>query len=127
MVKTRELAQDQVIEWLREGLCQLQGLVLSFFLFGEVLLPSHPSFISVFILVCFEFEFDLDHFPPTYTSIGEGNIENDYYRVLKHIIQIESIGEPLKRCVLFSCEWFDPASNRGTPPHKLSNLIELSF
>ena len=30
MVKTRELAQDQVIEWLREGLSQLQGLVLSF-------------------------------------------------------------------------------------------------
>ena len=70
MVKTRELAQDQVIGWLREGLSQLQGLVLSFLLFGEVLLPSHPSFISLFILVCFEFEFDLDHFSLTYTSIG---------------------------------------------------------
>ena len=27
---------------------------------------------------------------------GEGNIENDYYGVLKDIVQIEYVGEPLK-------------------------------
>jgi len=31
--------------------------------------------------------------------IGEGDIENDYYDVLKDIIQLEYVGEPLKRCV----------------------------
>ena len=30
---------------------------------------------------------------------GEGDIENDYYDVLKDIIQLEYVGEPLKRCV----------------------------
>jgi len=45
---------------------------------------------------------------------GEGNIENDYYGVLKDIVQLEYVGEPLKRCVLFSCEWFDPTLNHGT-------------
>ena len=56
---------------------------------------------------------------------GEGDIENDYYGVLEDIVQIEYVGEPLKRCVLFSCEWFDPTLNRGTRSHKLSNLIEV--
>ena len=34
----------------------------------------------------------------------EVDIENDYYSVLNDIIEIEYIGEPLKRCVLFSYE-----------------------
>ena len=36
-------------------------------------------------------------------GIGEGDIENDYCGVLKDIIEIEYVGEPLKRCMLFSC------------------------
>jgi len=45
---------------------------------------------------------------------GEGNIENDYYGILKDIIEIEYVGQPIKRCVLFSCEWFDATLNHGT-------------
>ena len=56
---------------------------------------------------------------------GEGDIENYYYAVMKDIVQIEYVGEPLKRCVLFSYEWFDPTFNRGTRSRKLSNLIEV--
>jgi hypothetical protein len=56
---------------------------------------------------------------------GEGDVQNDYYGVLKDIIEIEYVGEPVKRCVLFSCEWFDPTLNRGTRTHKLCNLIEV--
>jgi len=55
----------------------------------------------------------------------EGDIENDYYGVLKDIVQIEYVGKPLKRCVLFSYQWFDPTLNRGTRSHKLSKLIEV--
>jgi len=56
---------------------------------------------------------------------GEGDIENDYYSVLKDIVKIEYVGEPLRRCVLFSCDWFDPTLNRGTRSHKLSKLINV--
>ena len=58
-------------------------------------------------------------------GMGEGGIQNDYYGVPKDIIQIEYVGEPLKRCVLFSCEWFDPTLNRGARSYKLSKLIEI--
>jgi len=56
---------------------------------------------------------------------GEGDIKNDYYGMLKDIVQIEYAGEPLQRCVLFSYDWFDPTLNRGTRSHKLSKLIEV--
>jgi len=39
-----------------------------------------------------------------FVALGEGDIENDYYGVLDDIVQIEYVGEPLKRCVLFSCQ-----------------------
>ena len=58
-------------------------------------------------------------------SKGEGDIENNYYDVLKDIVQIEYVGESLKRCVLFSCEWFDPTLNHRTRSHKLSKLIDV--
>ena len=56
---------------------------------------------------------------------GEGDIENDYYGVLKDIIELEYVGEPFKRCVLFSCKRFDPTLNHGTRPHKLNKLVEV--
>ena len=52
-------------------------------------------------------------------------IINYYYGVLKDILQNKYVGESLKRCVLLSCEWFDPTLNRGTRSHKLSKLIEV--
>jgi len=56
---------------------------------------------------------------------GEGAIENDYYGILKDIVQLEYVSEPLKWCVLFSYEWFDSTLNRGTWSHKLSKLIKV--
>ena len=35
---------------------------------------------------------------------GKGDIENDCYGILKDVIEIKYVGEPLKRCVLFNCE-----------------------
>jgi len=56
---------------------------------------------------------------------SEVDIENDYYGVLKYIIELEYMGEPLKKYVLCSCEWFDPTLNCGTQPHKLSKFVEV--
>jgi len=73
-VKTREFAQDQVLEWLREGLSQVQGLVYPFVLFCYCS-SIHLNLSSIFTFLWFDscldlFEFDLVHLPPTYTSIG---------------------------------------------------------
>jgi len=42
----------------------------------------------------------------------------DYYGVLEEILKVEYLGEPIKHCVLFCCDWFDPSNLRGTPYSK---------
>ena len=71
LVKTRGFFQDQVLEWLREGLSQVKGLVYPLFTFVIVFIPSHSIFHFLFILVQFLFGFIWVWFgslPPTYTS-----------------------------------------------------------
>jgi len=57
LVKTRGFAQDQVLEWLREGLSQVQGLVYPLFSFVIVFIPSQSIFHFLFTLVQVLFEF----------------------------------------------------------------------
>ncbi|XP_038687458.1 uncharacterized protein LOC119986835 [Tripterygium wilfordii] len=54
-----------------------------------------------------------------------GQSENDYYGVLKEIVQLELTGLPIKKIVLFNCEWFDPTPNRGVRIHKHNGLVEV--
>ena len=37
----------------------------------------------------------------------EAGFEDDYYRILQEVIRIEYLGEQLKQCMLFRCDWFD--------------------
>jgi len=37
----------------------------------------------------------------------------DYYGVLEEVLRVEYLGEPIKRYVLFLCDWFNPANARG--------------
>ena len=47
-------------------------------------------------------------------GVDEGDeVPRDYYGILHEIIRIEFTGEPIKKCVLFNCEWFDPDVPRG--------------
>jgi hypothetical protein len=41
-------------------------------------------------------------------------IDNDYYGVLTDIVEVSYTGWPIKRLVLFKCDWFDPTLNQGT-------------
>ena len=73
-MKTRGFGQDQVLEWLREGLSQGEGLVYRSVLFCYCS-SIHHNISSIFTLLWFDscldlFEFDLVDLPPTYTSIG---------------------------------------------------------
>jgi len=40
------------------------------------------------------------------TAADSGRV--DFYGVLEEVIKVECLGEPIKRCVLFRCDWFDP-------------------
>ena len=48
--------------------------------------------------------------------------ESDYYGQLKEIMELEYLALPIKRTVLFKCDWFDPRPNLGTKVHKEYNL-----
>ena len=50
----------------------------------------------------------------------------DYYGVLEEVIRVEYPGEPLKRCVLFRCDWFDPSQPRGTRYCKTTCTYEVN-
>ena len=50
----------------------------------------------------------------------------DWYGKLKEIIELEYANEPIKRVVLFKCEWFDPTRPTGTCKHNQYNIIEIN-
>ncbi|XP_072071887.1 uncharacterized protein [Arachis hypogaea] len=56
---------------------------------------------------------------------GYGEYENDFYGQLDEIIQLEYTGLPLKRVVLFTCEWFDPMIGKGTKVNKEYGIIQI--
>ena len=58
---------------------------------------------------------------------SEGNASGvDYYGVLEEVLQLEYLGEPMKRCLLFRCEWYDPSNPRGTRYSKLNCTYEIN-
>ena len=44
--------------------------------------------------------------------------ESDYYEKLEEIMDLEYLALPIKRTVLFKCDWFGPTPNLGTKAHK---------
>ena len=50
----------------------------------------------------------------------------DYYGCLTDILQLEYPGWPIKRTILFKCNWFDPTANIGTKSHKHYNLVDIN-
>jgi len=60
------------------------------------------------------------------TSDGSGS-GVDYYGVLEEVIELEYLGEPRKRCLLFRCEWYDPSNPRGTRYSKLNCTFEINI
>ena len=55
----------------------------------------------------------------------EGEFDNDYYEILQEVIHDEYIGEPLKLCIFFRCDWFDNTP-RGTCCPKLCLFVEVN-
>ncbi|GJZ61736.1 hypothetical protein Tco_0617873 [Tanacetum coccineum] len=51
---------------------------------------------------------------------------NDYYGILVEIVQLEYPALPIKRVVLFRCDWFDPTPNVGMKVHEGYNLVDVN-
>ena len=60
------------------------------------------------------------------TSEGDGS-GVDYYGVLEEVLQLEYLGRPIKRGLLFRCEWYDPSNPRGTRYAKLNCTYEVNI
>jgi len=56
---------------------------------------------------------------------GEGGIVDDYYGILKDVIELVYPQEPTKKCVLFSCDWFDPTINHGMRVHREFGIVDV--
>ena len=52
--------------------------------------------------------------------------ETDYYGQLQEVVELEYTGWPIKRIVLFKCEWFDITPNVGTRIHKQYKLVDVN-
>ena len=50
----------------------------------------------------------------------------DYYGKITEILEIEYPALPIKHCVLFKCEWFDPTPNVGIKVNCSYNLVEIN-
>ncbi|XP_057985976.1 uncharacterized protein LOC131170592 [Hevea brasiliensis] len=52
--------------------------------------------------------------------------ESDYYGQLIEVLRLEYPGLPIKRIVLFKCDWFDPTPNVGTKIHPKYKLVDIN-
>ena len=50
----------------------------------------------------------------------------EYHGVLEEVLRVEYLGEPIKRCVLFLCDWFDPSNPRGTRYSRVNRTYEVN-
>ena len=53
--------------------------------------------------------------------------ESDYYGILTEIVELEYPALPMKRTVLFKCDWFDPTPNSGTIVHEAYKLVDINY
>ncbi|XP_074356714.1 uncharacterized protein LOC141696477 [Apium graveolens] len=51
---------------------------------------------------------------------------NDYFGIVEEILIIEYPHFPVKKTVLFKCDWFDPTLNTGTRIHPRYNIVEVN-
>ena len=51
--------------------------------------------------------------------------EDDFYGVIKEIIELRYPGQNQKMVVLFCYEWFDPVIDRGMKVHPLYGIVEI--
>ncbi|KAJ9140449.1 hypothetical protein P3X46_031097 [Hevea brasiliensis] len=56
-----------------------------------------------------------------------GDNFNDYYGILKEVVQIKYPALPIKRTILFKCEWFDLTPDVGVKVHKQYNIVDINL
>ncbi|XP_055960775.1 uncharacterized protein LOC126668131 [Mercurialis annua] len=51
--------------------------------------------------------------------------ESDFYGILTDVLELEYPALPIKRTVLFKCNWFDP-TDRGMSVHPRYNIVDVN-
>ena len=51
---------------------------------------------------------------------------SDWYGQLRQVVEVEYLNWPIKRTVLFMCNWFDPTPNMGIRVHEQYNIVEIN-
>ena len=59
------------------------------------------------------------------TGIRQNETSSNYYGVLKEILELEWPRLPIKKSVLFYCDWYD-TSTRGMRVHKQYGIVEVN-
>ncbi|KAG8645495.1 hypothetical protein MANES_10G068101v8 [Manihot esculenta] len=52
--------------------------------------------------------------------------ESDYYGQMVEVLRLEYPGLPIKRTILFKCDWFDPTPNMGTKVHRQYRIVDVN-
>ena len=52
--------------------------------------------------------------------------ETDNYGQLQEVVELDYLGWPIKRTILFKCEWFDITPNVGMRIHKQYKLVDVN-
>jgi len=55
----------------------------------------------------------------------KAEFENEYYGIIREIIEVYYPGEPLNKCVMSNCDWFDPTLNRGMRVNRCYGIVEI--
>ncbi|XP_051140311.1 uncharacterized protein LOC127257857 [Andrographis paniculata] len=50
----------------------------------------------------------------------------EYYGHINEILEVEFPALPIKRCVFFNCDWYDPTPGVGTKKHEKYNMVEVN-
>ena len=53
--------------------------------------------------------------------------ENDFYGMLVDIVEVEYPALPIKRCMLFKCDWFNPTLGVGMTVHQNYNMVDINY
>ncbi|XP_050207755.1 uncharacterized protein LOC126657155 [Mercurialis annua] len=55
-----------------------------------------------------------------------GPEESDFYGILTDVIELEYPAMPIKKTVLFKCDWFDPTNGVGMTMHSQYNIVDVN-
>jgi hypothetical protein len=58
--------------------------------------------------------------------VEKDSLKDEYYGVLKEIVEIEFLDHPSQKIMLFKCDWFDQSPNYGVRMHNSYKIADIN-